>query len=82
MSSHASKLQICQSWYQKMRRLILRRTDKLPGSPESRIRKFTREPICGLKRPVLRSKRLIFSPTFCPTIRMIEGDDRLPFQGI
>ena len=51
MPSHESKLQICQSWYQKMRRLILRRTDELPGSPDSRIQKFTRGLICGLKRP-------------------------------
>ena len=34
-----------------MRRLILRRTEKVPGSPDSRNQKFTRGPICGPKRP-------------------------------
>ena len=53
MPSHESKLQICQSWYQKMRRLIPRRTDKVPGSPDSRNQKFLRGSICGLQRPLL-----------------------------
>ena len=35
-----------------MRRLILHPGDKVSGSPDSRIREFAGEPICGLMRPL------------------------------